>query len=103
MPRDRDDDDDDLDISKRGSRRRRDRDDDDDDRPRRRRGRFEDDDDYDRPIRRAPLSGMDSMFGNTSMVIFIIFSLLCGVVAFIVSLLLFSARTRRQNPSSSSA
>ncbi len=66
-------------------RRRRDDEDFDYDRPRRRR----DDDDYDDVrdrIRRAPperLTGIDGMFANTHVVMLVLFSCLCGGIAFI--------------------
>jgi hypothetical protein len=81
--RDADDDDD-------RPRRRRDEDEDDvDDRPRARRRRDEEDED-DRPRRRRikrQLTGMDAMFGNTHILLLLLFSCLCGGIAFILGLI----------------
>ena len=52
----------------------------DDDRPARR-------DDDDRPARGGQLGPLDKMFRDTNIVILILFSLCCGLIAFILSLI----------------
>jgi hypothetical protein len=58
--------------------------DDDDDRPRRR--RRDDDDDDSSDIRSKKLTGMDGMFGNTNIVMLILFGFCCGGIALILGI-----------------
>ena len=70
-------------------RRRRRDDESDEDRPRRRRDEDDEDEEIARRIRRRPvkLTGMDGMFGNTSMVALILFGFCCGDIAPILGII----------------
>src|SRR5262249_38218243 len=50
------------------------------------RERYDDEGD-DRPIQKKELSGLDAMYANTNIVVLILFSLCCGIIALVLNII----------------